>query len=460
MNATNFATQDSSTPAEHNNPFLKGNFAPVARELDASHLTVRGRIPPTLNGRLFRNGPNPAAAPDPNHYHWFLGEGMLHSIELRDGAALAYRNRWVRTPPVCAALNEEPPASFITNEAGMTTAANTHIIRHGGRLLALEEFSLPTQVSADLTTIGPYDFAGKLRGAMTAHPKVDPRSGELFFFGYSMRPPYLTVYRADASGTLTHARAIDLPTSVMIHDFAITERYLVIMDLPVCFNSDAAQQGQFPFVWQPSNGARMGLIPRNELDNPSGRDNIVWLDIEPCYVYHVFNAYDRDGEVVLDAIRYHSMFADPANAGPDSQDLRHLTRWILNPTTRSATEQRFCPFERGDFPTIDERLVGRRHRYGYWSEPDAICKIDFDTQCVQRHVVTPYQGLAEPLFVADHATADEDEGWLLQVAYNPNTDSSDLLIFDAKNFGQAPVAIVHLPQRVPYGFHGSWMAGL
>ncbi len=143
------------------NTYLAGNFAPVTDERDDAELPVTGAIPPGLDGILLRNGPNPIT-PDPPSYHWFVGDGMLHGVELRDGAA-RYRNRWVRTDAACAALGEEPPAGQPADVfVGGSSVANTHVVAHAGRILALVEVSLPTEVRPDLTTVGRFDFDGAL----------------------------------------------------------------------------------------------------------------------------------------------------------------------------------------------------------------------------------------------------------------------------------------------------------
>jgi carotenoid cleavage dioxygenase len=148
------------------NPYLQGNFAPVRQERDDSDLEVTGSIPPELNGLLLRNGPNPVLDPDPSMYHWFIGDGMLHGIELSGGKA-RYRNRWVRTPTARAALGEAVPegAGGQNWDSRSGAVANTSVVRHAGRILALVEVSLPTRVSSDLSTLGAFDFDGRLAGS-------------------------------------------------------------------------------------------------------------------------------------------------------------------------------------------------------------------------------------------------------------------------------------------------------
>ena len=177
-----------------------------------------------MRGRLLRNGPNPIA-PDPAEYHWFIGDGMLHAIELRDGKAASYRNRWVRTDQALDLLGEDPiPGQPDDVFPVGSSVANTHVVTHAGKIFALVEVCLPTQVRPDLSTVGRFDFGGKLRSAMTAHPKVDPVTGEMLFFGYdAFGPPWLRYHVVDVDGELVRSEDIDIEGPSMVHDFAITE---------------------------------------------------------------------------------------------------------------------------------------------------------------------------------------------------------------------------------------------
>jgi carotenoid cleavage dioxygenase len=173
--------------------YLRGNFAPVMQEITALDLPVKGAIPPELCGRFVRNGPNPKTGFSP---HPFAGDGMLHGVALKDGRALWYKNRWVRT----RSFTED--GNFIRADGTRDVSvgkANTHIVAHAGRIFALVETSLPMQVTNELDTIGCFDFDGRLETGMTAHPKVCPQTGELHFFAYNWqgRPPWLISYRAD-----------------------------------------------------------------------------------------------------------------------------------------------------------------------------------------------------------------------------------------------------------------------
>ena len=204
------------------NPYLHGTYAPVLVERSDDHeLPVTGVVPPDLSGRLLRNGPNPAAIrADESDYHWFSGDGMIHAITLSEGRAVGYRNRWVRTRKLAAELET-------TSQAGPTEPvdgpANTHVIRHAGRTLALVESGFPHALSDDLGRARIHDFDGGLASPMTAHPKVDPSTGELVFFGCDVfGPPFLRFHVVDPTGHLVRTQTVDIPRATMIHDFGVT----------------------------------------------------------------------------------------------------------------------------------------------------------------------------------------------------------------------------------------------
>jgi carotenoid cleavage dioxygenase len=441
------------------NRYLVGNFAPVKDELTATDLRVEGAIPKELRGRLLRNGPNPIA-PDPAAYHWFMGDGMLHAIELRDGKALSYRNRWVRTDQALSVLGEDPiPGQPEDVFPVGSSVANTHVVAHAGKIFALVEVCLPTEVRPDLTTVGRYDFGGKLRSAMTAHPKIDPVTGEMLFFGYdAFGPPWLRYHVVNANGELVRSEDIDIKGPSMVHDFAITERNVVFLDLPVVFDFDLVGKRPFPAQWKPDYGARVGVMPRD-----GGNADVRWFDVEPCYVFHPLNAYDENGTVVVDVARHPKMFATdiygPAELPPT------LDRWTIDLDAGKVIEERLDDRPQ-EFPRVDDRVVGRHNRYGYTTHfgvddegihLGGLVKHDLQTGASETRSFGRGTQASEGVFVPAGHGVGEDEGWLLSVVYDEGRDASDLVVLDATDMSGSPVATVTLPQRVPFGFHGSWI---
>jgi carotenoid cleavage dioxygenase-like enzyme len=437
------------------NPYLSGNFAPVDTEITKRRLPVLGAIPAELRGTLLRNGPNPIA-PDPAMYHWFAGDGMLHAIELRDGQA-RYRNRWVRTD-VAAALLHEPLIPGQPAEANPApNHAQTSIVSHAGKTLALYESSLPTEVNTDLDTIGRYDFHGALRSAMTAHPKVDPLTGEMLFFGYEIfGPPGIRFHVVDRHGTLVRSTSITLPRATMMHDFAITERHVLFLDLPVVYDLSTYGHRPFPAEWKPQYGARIGVMPRDATTPPR------WYDIDPCYVFHTVNAYDKGHQIVLDVVRHEQMFLNDRYGIADGTGT--LDRWTIDLRNGRVAQERLDD-QTQEFPRIDPRTVGRRHRYAYTAEAHlgdfvepfgTLLQHDLTTGKTTRARLGRGKQAGEGVFVPSAAHGPEDAGWVLSVVYNAIEDRSDLVILDATDFAGRPVATVALPQRVPFGFHGIW----
>jgi carotenoid cleavage dioxygenase len=439
------------------NPYLEGNFAPVAEEVTVADLPVEGALPEQLNGRYLRNGPNPLGAVEPATYHWFTGEGMIHGIRLDSGKARWYRNRYVRNAEVAAALGEEWKPGPVVE--GFDFAANTNVVAHAGKTFALVEAGArPYELTEELETVGPSDFGGTLPGGYTAHPKRDPISGELhaisYYFGWGPQVQY-TVTGVD--GLVRRVVHIPVGGLVSVHDVSITESSVLVYDLPAVFSMEALAEGyRFPYRWSDDYQPRVGVLPRE-----GGADDVVWCDVEPCYVFHPMNAYDEDGVVVVDVVRHPRMFATHHN-GP-SEGAPTLERWRVDPASRKVTTE-LLDGRAQEFPRVDERLVGHRHRYGYTAaaveEPGtfsldrALVKHDLERGTQERR---PLPGPAgEAVFVPSSPDAAEDDGFVLSLVHDDERGAADLLVLHAQDFTGDPVAVVHLPVRVPFGFHGNW----
>jgi carotenoid cleavage dioxygenase-like enzyme len=431
-------------------PFhLRGNYAPVEKEVTAHDLPVEGAIPPELQGLFVRNGPNPRTPTN----HWFSGEGMLHGVRLEAGRASWYRNRWVRTRVFEEGAIVVADDGTVDRTVGL---ANTHVIRHAGRTLALVESSFPTEVTAELDTVGTWDFDGRLSTAMTAHPKECPVTGELHFFGYGFAPPFLTYHRADSSGRLIQSEVIEVPGPTMIHDFAITERSVIFMDLPIVFSLDRVTEARFPYAWSDDYGARLGVMPRG-----GGADQVRWMEIDPCYVFHPLNAHEVDGRIVLDVARYPELWREASERFQSA----YLHRFTIDPAEGSVSEEALDDLAI-EFPRVDDRRTGRAARHGYAVASRSERGVEESMQLLVRYdLVSGSRAIhdfgagaaaSEAVFAA--AGPGEADGWLLAYVYDAARDGSDLVILDADRIEAEPVARVALPQRVPFGFHGSWLA--
>lgn len=434
-------------------PFhLRGNYAPVSEEVTALDLEVVGSLPPELNGHYLRNGANPKSGTSP---HWFAGDGMIHGMRLNEGRAEWYRNRYVQT----RALNE-PDANMIgeTGEVDRTIGVNnTHIVCHADRILALVESSFPCELSPELETLGVYDFDGKLNSAMTAHPKICPITGEMHFFGYGFFEPFLTYHRVDASGALVQTEVIDVPGPTMIHDFSITETQVIFMDLPVVFDFELAMKGSMPYRWDDDYGSRVGVMERGAVNTQP-----TWFEVDDCYVFHPMNSFDvtneaGEHEVVIDTARYPELWRQgSANFKNDAQ----LHRWTLNLDTGGVTEAGLDD-RQIEFPRVAEHLVGLSNRFGYadssFREQNAIVKYDLEAGIGIEHEFGPNKIPGEASFVPAAGAVNEDDGWLMTFVYNKAEDASEFVVLDASDMTADPVATIALPQRVPFGFHGSWI---
>jgi len=440
------------------NPYLTGNYAPVTKELATTDLQVTGQIPSDLIGTLIRNGPNPYGEVKAESHHWFTGDGMLHGIRLEEGQAKWYRNRWVNTHELRRkrgeAMEQTPGWDLRFNPA------NTNLMEHGGRILALCDGGWPYEISPELDTVGVFTYGDQLKTSMTAHPKIDPRTGELCFFGALPFPPFFYFYTANPTGELGAILPVNAQGFSMMHDFQITEHFALFMDLPVVFDAGYVEKQTIPFVWNEGYGARLGVMPR------AGGETR-WFEIPPCYVFHTLNAWE-DGDIIIwDVVRYPRMFATSVIGPIEENNTPILWRWTIDLKAGTVKEEQLD--DRSiEFPRTDPRVLGLPHRYGYaiaeafnesFAGDRSLLKYDRETGACSEHSYGTGRSSDEAVFVPREGSTTEDDGYLLSTVYDKATDKSDLVILHAQDFTGEAVATIHLPQRVPYGFHGNWIAG-
>ena len=441
--------------SETNQPwFLRGNWSPMQQERTEAQLAVQGNIPLDLSGVYLRTGPNPKSG---TGEHWFLGDGMVHGIRLSDGKAQWYKNRFLQTPDITDPLSD-PAAGLGDLRRGK---GNTHVLAHNKKILCLEEAHWPWEIDAQLNTVGCENFDEALTCSMTAHPKVCPKTGELLAFSYfNFAQPYLNYIRIGADGVLKQLEGIELPQMVMMHDFNITENYVVFMDLPLALDLDLLVTG-IPFRFKRESGARLGVMPRN-----STSSDVRWFEIEPCYVFHQVNAWDKDGVITLYVSRQNSAFG--ADSG-DYSEVGRLHLWTID-LKRGAVSEQPVDDRPADFGRVNDTMVGRESRFGYLMALDGegnseeplygprLYKYDLQTgDCAEHNLGAGTRG-AEPVFVPATNAKQEDEGWVLSLVHSETTGKSRLIILDAQHFAASPVATIELPFRVPYGAHGNWVA--
>jgi carotenoid cleavage dioxygenase len=445
-------------------PFLQGAFAPTQSEIDAAPATViAGRLPADLAGTYYRNGPNPRFPPLGSYTYPLDGDGMLHAVRFADGR-VTYANRYVRTPSMAAEERAgralwggvmtpvmPDPSEAPEMHGQYKDLPDINVVRHAGRLLALAEGARPFQVTPELATVGPYDFAGKLAQGICAHPKVDPLTGEMIAFRYAFEKPFLTWSAIDRDGNVTRADApIDVDAPYMIHDCALTRSYLVLFVCPAPFDLASAEV----LRWAPERGPRIALVPRDG-------SAVTWIDTAAFWVWHFANAYeevDASGAttVVVDYPQWQALPMGPAAV------TGHVSRARIDPA------QRRVSFDTIDariveFPRIDDRRLGTPHQYFYCAGKDAdLGRGEFnrirryDVRSGESAEFAPQDGrIGEPVFAPSSTDPDEGAGYLMTYVYKG--DTTELAVLRAADLEGDPVCVLRMPQRVPMGLHGCWV---
>jgi len=456
------------------NPYLAGNFAPVRSE-DDFDLTVVGEIPAGLRGALFRIGPNPQYEPrEPKSHHWFGGDGMIHGFYIEDGR-VRYSNRYVRTPKwelehahgralfgsMGNPMNSDPLS--LGNEGGL---ANTNIVWHAGKLMALEEAHQPFEM--DIRTLGSKGYIRAYRGAVTAHPKIDPVTGEMVWFAYGVGETPLSAGMSygvtAADGTVVRRDDFQAPFSAMVHDFMTTENHVLFPVMPLTGSLQRAMNGLPPFAWEPEKGSHVGVMRR---DGDVG--SIRWFNTSACYVFHPLNSWEEGDRIFCDVMRYDVAPLFPkADGSPGDRSAARLVRWTFDLAGASdAIKEEPLDDLDGEFPRVDPRVETRKHRHGWYAaDPrgsktvrmNAIAHLDLATGRRQLYELDAGDATSEPVFTPRSAAADEGDGWITAVVYRAGEDRSDLLVFEAQDIAAGPIATAQVPRRVPFGFHGNWVS--
>lgn len=453
--------------------FLSGNFAPIRGEDDYADLRIEGEVPRELRGTLYRNGPNPQFEPrDPDH-HWFAGDGMIHAFHFAD-RKVSYRNRYVRTPKWEAEhaasaslfgtfgnpLTSDP--SVAGHDSGV---ANTNIVWHAGRLLALEEGHQPFELdAASLAPRGYRPYAGRA-GRFTAHPKIDPETGELVFFGYMAGEGYfsdqVSYGTVNSDGKVAQLDTFAAPFPSMIHDFFVTRNWAAFPVLPLTGSLSRVMRGGPAFAWEPDMGSHVGVMRRQ-----ASSETMRWFTTDPCYVFHPMNMWEEGETLHAHVMQYERAPLFPnADGSASPAGPARLAHWRLDLSGKTGTvERRYIDDLAGEFPRFDERRAGLTYRHGWFAARtrngcelsfDSIAHVDFATGFRTVHSFAAGDVPGEPVFVA--RGPEEGDGWILSVIYRGAEDRSDIAIFEARDIGQGPICLTCLPRRVPFGFHGNWV---
>ena len=475
------STQPKPEFTEVENFFLQGNYAPVSEEHVDTGMEVIGEIPSDLEGYFLRIGPNPVFLADPEEYHIFDGDGMVHQVEFKNGDA-TYRNRFVDTEGLRlekekgswiwkgmnATMRDMAAGKPPPEEGMMKDLVNTAMVFHNDTFYGLMEGGTPHKMTLpELDTVGPDNFDGKLQHPFTAHPKVDVKTGEMMTFGYSPIPPFCSYSVINAEGDLVHTTPISIPKGVMMHDCSITENYTIFLDLPITFDFARVMNGENMLAWEPENGSRIGVVPRMGND-----EDVKWFEIDNCMVFHVSNSWEDGDEVVLQACRSNNTEVGEAtenakNADKDMTDqLAKLTEWRMNMKTGEVTEKQIDGTHFCEFPRINDNLYGYENRYIYSATINenlqgtpftGELKWDNQENSLQYHPFGEGRKGGESIFAPRKNASSEDDGYVVGFVWDENEQRSECVIIDAQNFEAEPVARILLPHRVPFGFHAAWV---
>jgi carotenoid cleavage dioxygenase len=453
------------------NPHLSGNLAPIRSE-DDFELVVEGRIPEAMHGAYYRNGPNPQFEPR-GQYHAFVGDGMIHGFFLEPDTNKAhYRNRYVRTNrfklereagrPLFGGMGTPGDPSVANIHPG---GANTNIVHHAGKLMALQEQSEPFELDPIGLEEGGFMNTG---GKFTAHPKVDPETGEMVWFAYSAGPQPLTNLIdygvTDRTGKVVRRDRFEAPYASMIHDFMVTRNYVLFPVLPLTGDMGRAMKGLPPLAWEPGKGAFVGVMKRD-----ASVDTIRWFEMDPNYVFHPMNAWEDGAKIHCELMQYDVAPLFPMADGSRPQHSEaFLTRWTidLDDATNAVKREKLDDLY-SEFPRLDERFAGLPYRHGWYvanvghRNPlifNSIAHIDHRTGARKTLTMNPGDSVGEPIFVPRSASAPEGDGHLIVLVHRAASNTSELLILNAQDINGKPEAVLKLPRRVPSGFHGNWVA--
>lgn len=427
-------------------PFLLGAFAPVYWESTVPRLKIHGRLPAALDGLFTQIGPNPVRPPrhtDVGRYQWFRQDGMVSGIRLRGGQAEWFRNRWIRSTPVTRTLGESRTPG---RRRFPIDTVHTNVVAHGGLLLALVETGCtPVRLDSELATLAYDDLHGALPRGASAHPRVDPRTGELHAVVYSPLHTWAEYTVLSPAGALRSRRRFPLGGRPMLHDIALTDKHVVFFDLPVRFRFPAAVRGRFPYAWDEAHQARIGVLPRD------GNTDVRWFDIPPCFVFHTVTAVESDEKIELRAIRYPRLF-DAGSADPFSHG-GQLWQWVIDLHHGTVVERQLDD-RLQELPRVDPDAFthGARYHYAVTADttgnvaahvPEALLRHDSHTAVTELRRGRPATVPSEAVFVPDPAArptdtapmpGDEQPGWVLYFCFDERAGTSELVVVDTRDF--------------------------
>ncbi|WP_404790346.1 carotenoid oxygenase family protein [Altericista sp. CCNU0014] len=475
-------TLSAQKPQQLSKPTAWGNA--FVRPLQDFPLTplepISGRVPLALRGSLYRNGPAIFERGGERIAHWFDGDGAVLGVHFGEGAATGVY-RTVRTAGYLAeeeagqfllgGYGRRMPGPFWTGSDRTKNAANTSVLALENRLLALWEGGHPHALDLQtLETIGVDDL-GKLETGETfsAHPKVDPQTGEIYNFGVTFgRQTYLHLYRCDRAGKMLRRGKLPLKSIPMIHDFVLAGPYLVFCIAPVALNPLPLllhwQSYSEAMRWQPDKGTQILVLDRDTFEC------IGQSEADPWFQWHFGNGFvDRDGQVAIDLVRYadfqtNRFLQEVPSGQPQTDAPGHLWQMRIDPKTAKLSGAERLSDRTCEFPTVSPALVGQPSRYTYLSVRssksqgtdlfDAIAVFDRDRGELSVADLGDRCYPSEPIFAPN--PEDSERGWILTVVYEGDRHSSEVWIFESQALERGPICRLALPQPVAFSFHGTW----
>lgn len=461
-------------------------------EADVFELEYRGHIPDAIAGGFYRCGPDPQFPPRAGDDIYINGDGVVSCFRIA-GGHVDFKVRYVRTDKFLAeraarralfGQYRNPYTDDPSVEGIDRTTANTNVVRHGGRLFALKEDGLPHELDpVTLETIGKFSYGGALRTkTVTAHPKIDPVTGELQFYGYAARGDEVSTdvayCVADRDGKLISEQWFLPPYGSMIHDWLVSAEHVAFPVMPVAADPARLRAGGPRWAWDHSKGTEIGVLRRG-----APASELMWFSGPPRWSFHTMNAVTRGSKLGLDlCVARRAPFPDAAGGMFTREETgQYLTRWTcdLAAAERAGgdpvqfTEERLWDEYTVDFPVVDPRFLGSEYRHGYMTarngskpvNPEVAKGIFFNSLAHYDHRTgegeTWYAGddssVQEPVFVPRSATAPEGDGYLLAVVDRFPFDHSELVIIDTARFTDGPIATVFVPLFLRPTFHGVWV---
>ncbi|KAI6265587.1 hypothetical protein MCOR27_011352 [Pyricularia oryzae] len=474
-------------------PQFSGFMKPCRFQGEASNLEVQGSIPPEIDGTFYRVMPDPQFVPVIENDPWFNGDGNISAFRIKDGRC-DFKQRYVQTEKFVrerdakrALLGKYRNKYTDAVEFKVRSTANTNIIYFNGRLLACKEDSPPYCLDPEtLETMWLETFDGQLPSlTFTAHPKVDAHTGELICFGYEARgdgTPDVCYFTFHKKGAILETVWLVAPVVAMIHDFAVTENWVLFPIIPQTCDLERMKNGGEHWQWNPDIPFYLGVLPRR---GAKGSD-IKWFKAPNSFPGHTVNAYeDESGNIVFDLpLTDKNVFfwwPDAQGNSPDPKEIAaRLVRFTFDPRSaeRDLPEPEVLCRLDCEFPRVDDRVSMARHARAFFDMTDpalptdmaaimrlgggghpmynCIGHLDYATGRLDRYFPGSTHLVQEPVVVPRSRDAPEGDGWVVVLVNNYANMSSELHIVDTRDFSQAQ-AIVYLPVRLRAGLHGNWV---